>query len=69
MKTFGQILRQKRKEKELKQWELAEAVGTSQQVVSQWERNGKWPNLFTAVCIADALDCTLDELAGREAKG
>ncbi len=69
MKTFGQILRRKRRAKGLTQEELGEKLGTSQQAVSQWERNGKWPTLFTALAIADALGCTLDELAGREAKG
>ena len=65
MKTFGQLLRKKRREKGLKQEELGEKIGASQQAVSAWERNTKWPNLFTAVTIADALDCSLDELVGR----
>lgn len=69
MKTFGQLLRKKRREKGLKQEELGDKIGASQQAVSEWERNAKWPNLFTALIIADALDCSLDELVGREAKG
>ena len=69
MKTFGQILRQKRKEKELAQWELAEEIGVNQRTVSTWEKGQRWPTLFTAMAIADVLGCTLDELVGREAKG
>lgn len=68
MKTFGQILRQKRRAKRLTQEELAEAIGTAQQVVSSWEKEQRWPTLFNAINTADALDCTIDELVGREAK-
>lgn len=69
MKTFGQILRQKRKAKGLRQWELAEEIGVNQRTVSSWEKGQRWPTLFTALAIADALDCSIDELVGREAKG
>ena len=66
MKTFGEILRRKRTAKGLAQWELAEEIGVMQGTVSHWETGKCYPDILVAVGIADVLDCTLDELVGRE---
>lgn len=65
MKTMGEIIREKRKQKELKQYELAELLGCRCQQVSNWELNKDIPHLFTACDLADIFECSLDELCGR----
>ena len=45
---------------------LAEMIGVSGQTISAYERNIQIPSLDIAVRIADALDVSLDWLAGRE---
>ena len=66
MKTIGQRIREKRIKLGLKQWQLGDKIGVSQQVVCHWEKDLHVPTLFMAVDIADALRCSLDELVGRE---
>lgn len=66
MKTMGEIIREKRKEKGLKQYQLAELLGCKGQQVSQWELNKDIPHLFTVWDLADIFQCSLDELCGRE---
>ena len=46
-----------RKARGMTQTDLADAIGTTMRVMSAWERG------------ADVLECTLDELAGREWRG
>ena len=58
-------IREKRKEKNLSQCELAQKVGVNQTAVSQWERGATMPSLDKAASIANALGCTIDELYGR----
>lgn len=65
MKTFGEILREKRKEKGLSQSQVAKKLGISNHQVCRWEAGVHFPNLIIATSIADVLECTLDELVGR----
>lgn len=58
-------IKEKRKEKNLSQCELAQKVGVNQTAVSQWERGATMPSLDKAALIANALGCTIDELYGR----
>lgn len=59
-------LRELREEKGLKQSELADEIGTSQQYISKYERND-----FTAIdpsleeAIADYFSCSIDYLRGK----
>lgn len=50
----------------LSQRELAEASGVKRSMINEIEGGRKTPSLGTAIKLADALDCTLDELAGRK---
>ncbi len=58
-------IKEKRKEKNLSQCELAQKVGVNQTAVGQWERGATMPSLDKAALIANALGCTIDELYGR----
>lgn len=64
MIKIGSIIAAKRKEKGLTQTELAERMGVNQIQVSRWENGKHLPTLEQFVVIADALNCSLDELAG-----
>ena len=57
-----------RKMNNLYQKELADKIGTSSQVISNWERGYTKPNDDDLVRLADALDCSVDELLGRQPK-
>ena len=59
-------LREIRKAKHRTQSELGKEVGVSMRVVSGWERNETDITLVDAARVADVLECTLDELAGRD---
>lgn len=58
-------LKRLRKNSELTQTDLAERIGVSMRVISSWERQETALPLEDAARIADVLDCSLDELAGR----
>ncbi len=49
------------------QSEMAEALKIPERRYASWERQEVGLNLEQACMVADVLDCTLDELAGREA--
>ena len=54
-----------RKERDLNQIELAEALGISQNQVSRYETGNTSPNLETLTHLADYFDTTTDYLLGR----
>ena len=58
-------LRHLRRMRDLTQSELANRIGKTLRVVSSWEREETLLPLEDACAIADVLECTLDELAGR----
>lgn len=57
-------LREIRKERGMKQEEVAAAIGMSNQAVHYYEKGLREPNLKTLRKLADTLDCTVDELIG-----
>ena len=66
-KTLGERIAEKRKEKGLKQDELAEMLGVSAQAVSKLENDVSYPDIMTLPLLAERLGCTVDELlTGRE---
>lgn len=67
--TFGAILRQKREARNWTQQDLAEKVNTVQYLVSRWENDQVVPQLPALIKLADLLDCTIDELVGRDKHG
>ena len=66
---IGKKIRELRKAKGLKQWELAELIGTTQPLVSAWEVGVCEPHLFFLILLADVFDISLDELCCRDFKG
>ena len=51
-----------RKQRGLKQVQLAELTGIDQRQISRWEVGTHRPNIDALVRIAGALQCTLEEL-------
>lgn len=66
MRTFGEILTEKLRERNIPQRKLARDLDVSPMTVSQWVRGVTYPNLLTACDIADYFGCALDELVDRK---
>lgn len=64
--TIGQAIKKARKSKGYTQAKIAKKIGVKQSTVSFWETDRFSPTIMLAVCLADALGITLDELVGRE---
>ena len=65
---FAETLRAKRKERGLSQAELVERLGidTDGSIVSNWERGKHLPKRSIWKHLAEALDCTVEELFGND---
>lgn len=48
------------------QTELAEKIGVRQAAISEYESGEKIPGVENLIRLADALNCSLDELCERE---
>lgn len=68
MKTFGQILKEKREAKGWSKNKMAIKLGVHIASVTNWEDDKHDIRLFQACDIADLFNCSLDELCGREVK-
>lgn len=66
MTDFHQRLRTLRSSRKLTQARVAELLGVSPRVYTRWENGDAVPLFATVVKIADILNVTLDELAGRQ---
>jgi len=64
--NFSERLKILRNETNLSQAELAQAVGVSQQCVSEWERNKTQPTLSYIVKMADIFECSADYVICRK---
>lgn len=51
------------------QLELAAKMAVNQTAISQWERNAVLPSSERLPDLADALNCTIDALFGRDGRG
>ena len=60
------MLKEIRKARKLSGAEVARRIGVPQTTYSCWERETAPISLEKACDICDVLDCTLDQLAGRE---
>ena len=60
--TLGKRIAALRKEKELKQDNLAEALGVSPQAVSKWENDQTCPDISLLPKLAELLEVSVDEL-------
>ena len=49
----------------MRQYELADRMGVKQASVSAWESGAAMPSAANLIKLADILDCTVDELLGR----
>jgi transcriptional regulator with XRE-family HTH domain len=64
--AMGTRLKKLRNERGLSQAQLAKLAGVPKGTLLQWEYGLRTPKLDAAAKLADALDVSLDELAGRE---
>ena len=62
METIGKRIAEYRKNKNLKQDELAEALGVSPQAVSKWENDLSCPDIMLLPKLAKLLDTSVDIL-------
>lgn len=62
--NISAFIRQKRKELNLTQDELAEKLGVTKASVSKWEIAQSYPDLQLLPEIAEIFNCTVDELLG-----
>lgn len=62
---LGNKIVQLRKEKNLSREDLGKLVGTSAAIIGRYERNDITPSVEVAAKIAEALDVSLDYLAGN----
>lgn len=65
MANFAQRLRDLRASRKLTQTRLAELLQVSPRVYSRWETGDVTPHFDTIVRIAELLEVSLDDLAGR----
>lgn len=65
MSALADRLKQLREKRALTQARLAELLGISARVYNRWENGVATPHFDTVVKIADILEVSLDELAGR----
>jgi transcriptional regulator with XRE-family HTH domain len=65
--TYTSQIKELRAAANLSQAALAALVGVSPRQISRYESGGQQPTLAVAGRIADALDCSVDGLMGREA--
>lgn len=66
MANFAQRLRDLRSARKLTQTRLAELLQISPRVYSRWETGDVTPHFDTIVRIAELLEVSLDEMAGRK---
>lgn len=59
-------IRRQRKKNKMTQTELAEKIGVRQSAISEYESGEKVPGVENLIRLADALDCSLDELCERK---
>ena len=62
METIGKRIAEYRKNKNMKQDELAEALGVSPQAVSKWENDISCPDIMLLPKLAKLFGTTVDEL-------
>lgn len=66
---LGEIIKTKRKERDLTQEKVADELGVSKAAVSKWENGDSYPDVTLLPQIAELFDITMDELFGYSPKG
>lgn len=64
--TFGERLKELRREKGLNQIELAKLIGVGKSIISLWEKNECEPTLSKLIALAHFFEVPIDFLAGLE---
>lgn len=65
MKSIGEQIIYARELRNMKQKDLAEAIGVTKATMSKYENNINIPNAYILAKIADALNTSTDYLVGR----
>ncbi|MGX7074494.1 helix-turn-helix domain-containing protein [Falseniella ignava] len=65
MSIFGDNIKRLRKNKGLKQQEIAELLGVKRNTYSDWENGKTEPNFEKLFLLAEYLETTTDYLLGR----
>ena len=63
--NFAQNVRQLRLIKNVRQEDVAKALGTTQRKVSYWENGSTEPDIDMLIQISDYFEVTIDELVGK----
>jgi transcriptional regulator with XRE-family HTH domain len=63
--NIGDKITTLRKQKDMSQTDLGKAVGVSREIIGRYERNEVLPSIEVAAKIANALEVSLDFLAGN----
>jgi methanogenic corrinoid protein MtbC1 len=66
MGSFGENLKNIRKEKKLSQKKVAEHLGVGQTTIANYENDLRFPNPMILSQLSDILEVTVDELLGKE---
>lgn len=66
METFGERLKNLRKEKGLGQIGLAQKIDVGKSIISLWEKNQCEPTLSKLIALSKFFNVTIDYLAGLE---
>lgn len=66
--NIGNKITELRKQKNLSQTDFAKTVGVSREMIGRYERGEVMPSVEVAAKIADALEVSLDYLAGNSNK-
>ena len=60
--TLGNNIRRLRKQRKLKQTELATLIYSSNAGISAWETGRNQPNAFSLMKLAEVFECSIDDL-------
>lgn len=60
--SIGTKIATLRRQKDITQEEMANAIGTSAQAISKWERGKNYPDIELLPIIADFFSTTIDNL-------
>ena len=66
MNSFGERLKELRKERNIGKIELAKEIGVGKSIISLWERNECEPSLSRLIALSKFFDVLIDYLAGLE---
>ena len=67
--VFAKNLRRMRMERGMTMAQLAEKAGVATSGVCRWEAGERLPILYSALCLAKALGCTVEDLVRGEDDG